>query len=56
MIKGSTGIFCYLNQAKGSPNYTQLRRTIKGSLQEPFMLLQEGFHLEPFQKGSILNL
>ena len=25
------GTFCYLNQAKGSPNYTQLWRTIKGS-------------------------
>ena len=26
-----SGTFCYLNQAKGSPNYTQLWRTIKGS-------------------------
>ena len=25
------GTFCYLNQAKGSPNYIQLWRTIKGS-------------------------
>ena len=25
------GPFCYLNQGKGSPNYTQLRRTIRNS-------------------------
>ena len=28
------------------------QRTIKGSLQEPFKVLQEGFHLEPFLRGS----
>ena len=32
--------------------YADYQRTIKGSLQEPFKILQEGFHLEPFLKGS----
>ena len=31
--------------------YADYQRTIKGSLQEPFMVLQEGLHLESFLKG-----
>ena len=32
--------------------YADYQRTIKGSLQEPFKVLQEGFHLESFLKVS----
>ena len=32
--------------------YADYQRTIKGSLQEPFKVLQEGFHLELFLRGS----
>ena len=31
--------------------YADYQRTMKGSLQEPFKVLQEGFHLEPFLMG-----
>ena len=29
--------------------YANYQRAIKGSLQEPFKVLQEGFHLEPLK-------